>query len=280
MGRHQNGQLSISLLMLPETRPLGALFSHRARPQPLGLDLGSGRRVPVHLQSQKTKISWGHLALGLARLLVQALGLVRSRLKHPHQHLRRLLALRKLRRRVWHQPHHLRLARPRVIRSGSRTRRQRHRARLHSAGQHIRSHSALLRLRSLLSLRLRLGVASLYRRPPLLAGFHSPPAVRSRSVSQVVQHQLQPQIHLLLLLPPPNPPGVLYLPLVLRLSLMGDRSRSFLVVELGDADRFQHLFLLVIAGFITDKNERSSHFRFISSPLRLCYLTITPPNPI
>jgi hypothetical protein len=127
---------------------------------------------------------------------------------------------------------------------------------------------------------LRLGVASLYRRPPLLAGFHSPPAVRSRSVSQVVQHQLQPQIHLLLLLPPPNPPGVLYLPLVLRLSLMGDRSRSFLVVELGDADRFQHLFLLVIAGFITDKNERSSHFRFISSLLRLCYLTITPPNPI
>jgi hypothetical protein len=58
-----------------------------------------------------------------------------------------------------------------------------------------------------------------------------------------LQRQLQPRIYLLLL-PPSLLLEVLYLPLVLPLSLMGDRSRNFLVAELGDANRLFEPFSL------------------------------------
>jgi hypothetical protein len=83
---------------------------------------------------------------------------------------------------------------------------------------------------------LHSGVVNLRRRLLLPAGFHSPQAVRLHSVSRV-QRQLQRQIHLLLL--PLHLAEVLYLPSVLLLSLMEDKSRSSLVVELGGANRLR-----------------------------------------
>jgi hypothetical protein len=116
----------------------------------------------------------------------------------------------------------------------SKAHRRHHRVRRHLIAQEHRSLLVHPRLRNLLLLRLRSGVVSLHPRLPLPAGFHSPQAVHLHSVSQVQRH-LQRQIHLLPL--PLHLAEVLYLPLVLLLSLMEDKSRSFLVVELGDANR-------------------------------------------
>lgn len=159
----------------------------------------------------------------------------------------------------------------------SKAHRQRHRARRHSAA---RSHLAHPRLRSLLLLRMGLGAASLRRQLPLPVGFHSlQAAVRLHSVSRVVQHQLPRRIHLLLL--PRRLAEVLCLPLVLHLSLMGDKSRSSLVA-VGDADllrdlSFRRPFLLVINGLSqTVFTQNSSYLHLFHLCFQLRYLTSLP----
>lgn len=135
---------------------------------------------------------------------------------------------------MWRQLRGLDLARLQAMHLGnSKAHRQHHRVRRHLTAQGRRSLLAHPRLRSLLLLRLRSGVVSLRRRLPLPAGFHSPQAVRLHLVSRV-RRQLQRQTHLLLL--PLHLAEVLYLPSVLLLSLMEDKLRSSLVVEVRDVN--------------------------------------------
>lgn len=197
--------------------------------------------MPIHSRSQRTRRSRGwRLALGaLASLLVRALDLVRAQLKHLPQHLQGRFRFRRQHHLMWRRLQGLDSVRPQATHLGnSKAHRQHHRVRWHLIVQGHRSLLAHPRLRSLLLLRLRSGVVSLHRQQPPPAGFHSPQVVGSHSVSRV-QRQLQRQIHLLLL--PLHLAEVLYLPSVLLLSLMEDKSRSFLVVELGDANRLRDL---------------------------------------
>jgi len=117
------------------------------------------------------------------------------------------------------------------------------------------------------------GAASLRRQLPLLVAFHSQQVARSPSVSQVLRHQLLLQIHLLLL--PPQLLGILYSPSVLLLRPMGDKSRSFLVAESGDADCLRDLFLFGNCWVVTDRTIK--HLTLSSFHLYLKCATLRHP---